>query len=89
MMSAPTSRVETPHEVFQTWSRSPAAVWKVTSNAREKFWPRLWLVPAWSALLSCISASQLYVRSAPAKRSLSVFRPVSTGMAIHSSMKVR
>jgi hypothetical protein len=89
MISAPTRRVETPHDVFHTWSRSPVAVWKLTSNAREKFWPRLWLVPAWSALLSCIIASQLYVRRAPANRSLSVFRPVTTGMAIQSSMNVR
>jgi len=32
---------------------------RVHLDAREKFCPRLWLVPAWSALLSCISASQL------------------------------
>ena len=57
MINPPIIRVETPHEVFHTYSSPPAAVWYCTLNARAKFWPRLWEVPAWSALLSCISAS--------------------------------
>src|SRR6266581_1649975 len=85
----PIIRVETPHDVLHTYSRPPAAVWYCTLNALAKFWPRLCDVPAWSALLSCISASRAYVRSAPANFSLSVFLPVITGIAIHSSWKRR
>ena len=51
MISAPISRVEAPQEVFHTWSRSPDAVWKVTSKARAKFCPRLWLVPGLQRLV--------------------------------------
>ncbi len=58
-------------------------------DALLKFWPRSWLVAPCSDLPSCISASMQYVRMAPANRSLSVLRPVSTGIAIHSSAKVR
>ena len=57
MMSPPTSRVETPHDVCQTCSSSPALFWNFTSKALPKFWPRSWLVPACSALPSCIIAS--------------------------------
>ena len=56
--------------------------------ARAKFWPRKWLVPACSALRSCIIASMLNVRSAPGKRSPAVFSPLITGMAIHCSANV-
>src|SRR5438105_3193104 len=85
----PIIRVETPQDVFHTYSRPPAAVWYCTVNALAKFCPRLCDVPAWSALLSCISASSAYVRSAPANFSLSVFNPVITGIAIHCSWNVR
>ena len=57
MMSPPMSRVETPHDVCQTYSSSPRSFWNFTSNALPKFWPRSWLVPAWSALPSCMNAS--------------------------------
>ena len=40
MMSAPIRRVETPQEVAHTWSRVLSFVWKVTSKALAKFWPR-------------------------------------------------
>src|SRR5207245_8790406 len=56
--SPPIMRVETPQDVFHTYSRPPAAVWYCTLKAFAKFWPRLCDVPAWSALLSCISASR-------------------------------
>src|SRR5207249_11555446 len=56
--SPPIMRVETPQEVFHTYSRPPAAVWYCTLNAFAKFWPRLCDVPDCSALLSCISASR-------------------------------
>ncbi len=51
------------------------------SKARAKFCPSSWLVPICRALPSRIMASHVQVVVAPAKRSLSVLRPVSTGMA--------
>ena len=57
MINAPIKRVVTPQEVAHTKSRSPLAFWKVTSNARAKFCPRKWLVPACNARASCMSAS--------------------------------
>src|SRR2546426_6005448 len=87
--SPPIMRVDTPHDVFHTCSRPPAAVWYCTLKAFAKLWPRLCDVPAWSALLSCISASRAYVRRAPANFSLSVLRTVITGIAIQFSWNVR
>ena len=58
------------------------------SLALAKFWPRKWLVPACSALRSCIIASMQKVCSAPGKRSPAVFSPLITGIAIHSSANV-
>ena len=52
-------------------------------------WPRLWLVPICSALPSCISASQVNVWSAPAKRSPGDFSPATTEIASVSSMNAR
>jgi hypothetical protein len=49
-------------------------------NTLAKFWPSSWLVPICNALPSPIIPSMVYVASAPAKRSRSVFRPTSTGM---------
>jgi hypothetical protein len=57
MTRAPTRRVDTPQEVDQTCSHVPSLVWNFTSNALAKFCPRLWEVPACSALPSCMSAS--------------------------------
>ena len=57
MMIAPMRRVEEPQDVAHTWSRVLSFVWKVTSNAFAKFWPRKWDVPACSDFLSCIMAS--------------------------------
>ena len=57
MISPPISRVETPQLVAQACSRLPSSVVNSTSNALAKFWPRKWLVPACSALPSCIIAS--------------------------------
>ena len=53
--------------------------------ARAKFWPSMWLVPAWSAFLSRIMASMHQVNSAPGNFSPSVLRPLMTGIASHSS----
>ncbi len=82
-------RVEAPQLVFHAYSVPPLSVWNLRSNTLAKFWPRLCDVPACSALLSCIIASHEYVRSAPANRSASVLRPVTTGIAIHDSMNCR
>ena len=57
MIRAPMRRVLTPQLVAQTCSRLPSASWNLTSKAFAKFWPRSWLVPACSALPSCIIAS--------------------------------
>ena len=57
------------------------------SNALAKFWPRSWLVPHCSALPSCISASMQYVVTAPGNFSLSVFAPLTTGIASTFSAK--
>ena len=61
--------------------------WNLTSNALPKFCPRSWLVPAWSALPSCIIASMQKLETAPANFSLSVFLPRMTGIAMTSSAK--
>ena len=87
--SPPIMRVETPHEVFQANSSPPPSAANFRLNCFAKFCPRLCDVPACSALLSCISASVAYVRRAPANFSDSVFRPVTTGIASHSSMNSR
>ncbi len=55
----PMSRVETPHEVCQTKCCWPSRPWNWVLKALAKFCPRLWLVPACSAFLSCIIASML------------------------------
>ena len=59
------------------------------SKALAKFWPSSWLVPICSALPSPIIASQVSVLMAPAKRSLAVLRPTSTGMASTFDHEVR
>ena len=43
-------------DTFSQANPTPAN-WNVTSNALPKFWPRSWLVPAWSARPFCIIAS--------------------------------
>ena len=77
-----------PQDVAHTWSSVLSFVWKVTSNAFAKFWPRKWDVPACSDFLSCIMASMQYVRTAPANFSESVFTPCRTGTAMYSSANV-
>ena len=59
MMIAPISRVLTPQLVSCTYSSLPSLLWYWMSNASAKFVPKLWLVPACSALPSCIIASML------------------------------
>ena len=46
MMTAPIRRVETPQLVVQAYSRFPSWFWNWILNARAKFCPRKWLVPA-------------------------------------------
>ena len=89
MISAPTSRVETPQEVFQTWS-------SVAGRGLERDLERpgevLAQVVAGAGLQRLVVLHQRLAAvgpSAPANRSLSVFLPVTTGIAIHSSMNVR
>ena len=57
MITAPISRVETPHEVVQQYSSVPDGLANLISWAWAKFCPRKCDVPAWSALPSCIIAS--------------------------------
>ena len=83
------SRVDTPHEVCQTYSSTPSVVVNVMPKALEKFWPSSWLVPICSALPSPIIPSHVQVRVAPAKRSRAVLWPVSTGNAATSTMVAR
>ena len=85
MMSAPISRVETPHDVAHTYSSLPSLLTYCTSKALAKFCPRKCDVPLCSALPSCISASIVSVSSAPANRSLGDLCPTITGSDIHSS----
>jgi len=59
MMRPPIRRVETPQLVAHTYSSLLFSFWNFTSKALAKFWPRLWLVPAWRALPSCIRASMV------------------------------
>ncbi len=87
IMSAPISLVETPHDVAQTYSGLLSLLRYVTSNAFAKFCPRKWLVPLCRALPSCIIASIVYVSRAPAKRSVSLFTPCTTGTAMYFSAK--
>ncbi len=82
MMSAPIRRVDTPQEVAHTCSNLPSLLVNCTSNALAKFCPRKCDVPACNALPSCINASMVKVSSAPAKRSLSLLLPITTGTAI-------
>ena len=84
-MSAPMRRVDTPHDVAHTYSGLFSLLRYVTSKLFAKFCPRKWLVPLCRALPSCIMASMVYVSRAPAKRSVSLFTPCSTGTAIHFS----
>ena len=46
MMTAPISRVETPHEVVQQNSSAPLALANLMFWALAKFWPRKCEVPA-------------------------------------------
>ena len=59
MISAPTSRVDTPHDVCQACSDDPVEDWKVMSKALAKFWPSSWLVPICRALPSPIIPSMV------------------------------
>ena len=87
MISPPTMRVETPHDVVQACCWVPDASRYWMSKALAKFWPSSWLVPICSALPSPIIASHVSVLTAPANRSLAVLRPTITGMARTSVMK--
>ena len=85
MISAPIRRVETPQEVAHTYSSLFSLFTNWTSNAFAKFCPKKCEVPLCNALPSCIIASMVYVSSAPAKRSLADFTPLTTGTAIYFS----
>mmetsp|Transcript_22814 Transcript_22814/g.70485 ORF Transcript_22814/g.70485 Transcript_22814/m.70485 type:complete len:413 (+) Transcript_22814:169-1407(+) len=89
MMSPPTMRVDTPHDVCHTCRCSPSSSWNCVPKALAKFCPRLWLVPACSALRSPIIASIVYVWSAPANFSMRLLRPQMTGMASTPSASSR
>src|SRR5713101_6812627 len=89
MISAPISRVDTPHDVCQTCSCSPDSEEYRVPKTLAKFWPSSWLVPICSALPSPIIPSQVHDVMAPANRSLAVLRPVSTGTASTSTMTSR
>ncbi len=89
MMSAPTRRVETPHEVCHPYSCSPVSAEYWMSKARAKFCPSSWLVPICSALPSLIIPSQVHEHVAPANRSRAVFLPRWTGTARTSTMTAR
>ena len=78
MIRPPISRVDTPQLVAQAYSSLPSWFWNFTSNALAKFWPRKWLVPACSALRSCIIASMHSVYTAPGN-----FWPVALGPGQH------
>ena len=82
MIRPPISRVDTPQVVVQAYSSLPSRDWNLMPEALAKFWPRKWVVPACSALRSCIMASMQYVSTAPGKRSPAVFSPVMTGIAM-------
>mmetsp|Transcript_9139 Transcript_9139/g.26677 ORF Transcript_9139/g.26677 Transcript_9139/m.26677 type:complete len:309 (+) Transcript_9139:454-1380(+) len=81
MTSAPMSRVLTPQLVAQTISRLPSLFWNCTSKALAKFWPRKCEVPLCSAQPFCMSASMVYVSTAPAKRSDGLLAPGVSGTA--------
>ena len=87
MISAPISRVDTPHDVAHTYSSLFSLFTNCTSKAFAKFCPRKCDVPLCSAFPSCIMASMVYVFRAPAKRSLADFTPLITGTAIYFSAK--
>ena len=87
MISPPIMRVDTPHDVCQTYSWLPASVENWVPNALAKFWPSSWLVPICSALPSPIIASHVKVLMAPGNRSRAVLRPVRMGMASTFTMK--
>ena len=57
MMTPPTSRVDTPHDVVQAYCSVLSRPWNWISKALAKFWPRLCEVPACRARPSPISAS--------------------------------
>mmetsp|Transcript_6106 Transcript_6106/g.19152 ORF Transcript_6106/g.19152 Transcript_6106/m.19152 type:complete len:396 (+) Transcript_6106:168-1355(+) len=85
MTRAPIRRVVIPQLVAHTCSRPLSLVWKRTSKAFAKFWPRKWEVPHCSAQPFCIKPSIVYVASAPAKRSDADFSPRTTGNARRDS----
>ena len=86
MIKAPISRLDAPHDVCHTYSNTPEGPENWVPKTLEKFCPSSWLVPICSALPSPIIPSQVQVRIAPAKRSRTVFSPVSTGIAMTSTM---
>ena len=86
MISAPSSRVEAPHDVCHGCCRRPSRSVNSVPNAFEKFWPSSWLVPICSALPSRITPSHVQDRTAPANFSRCVFSPVKTGIAMTSRM---
>ena len=81
MISAPIRRVETPQEVAHTYSCLPSLPVNCTSKDLAKFCPRKCEVPACRAFPSCIIASMVIVSRAPAKRSLGLLCPTTTGSA--------
>ena len=87
MIKPPTMRVDAPHDVVHAVCCVPSASRNSISNTRAKFWPSSWLVPICNALPSRIIASHVSVLSAPGKRSFTVFKPTTTGIASTFTMK--
>ena len=87
MISPPTIRVDTPHDVVHAVCCTPVSSRNSMPNTRAKFCPSSWLVPICSALPSPIIASQVNVLVAPANRSRAVFSPTTTGIASTLTMK--
>ena len=89
MIVAPTMRVEKPHEVPQGCLRTLSRSRNSMPAELAKFWPSMWLVPAWSAFRSRIIASMEWLYTAPGNFSPSLLRPLMTGMANQSSATAR
>jgi len=85
MMSAPSARHESPHEVVCAIRSSSSSSENVMSNASANDCPRWWEVPACTDFPSGISASTVVVVSAPGNLSWSGFWPFNTGIASRSS----
>ena len=85
----PISRVVIAKVFCQAYWFSPSWSTKVISKAFENFWPSECQSGPWMAFPSGSRCSMLYVASAPANFSWSVFLPVHPGIARNSSVILR